>query len=98
MKKRILCLFLGVVMVLSMALTACSSGDEAAANVRFLECQQMSTWSTAGLTFLFAGGTDRPPLETICTGTGDCLGSGNFRRKPKIQIFRNQINGISESP
>ena len=33
MKKRILCLFLGVVMVLSMALTACSSGDEAAADV-----------------------------------------------------------------
>ena len=33
MKKRVLCLFLGVVMLLSMALTACSGGEEAAADV-----------------------------------------------------------------
>lgn len=33
MKKRVLCLFLGVVMLLSMALTACSGGDEQAADV-----------------------------------------------------------------
>lgn len=33
MKKRLLCLFLGVVMLLSMALTACSGGEEKAADV-----------------------------------------------------------------